>query len=80
MGGNYIVSRFDLELDFAAISRQFGIRGFSVRQPASVTDILREAISHDGPSLVDIPVHHEENVFPMVQPGGANTEMIGIGL
>ena len=79
-GGNYIASRFDLELDFAAISRQFGIQGFSVRQPASVTDILREALSHDGPSLVDIPVHHEENVFPMVPPGRANTDMIGIGL
>jgi acetolactate synthase-1/2/3 large subunit len=79
-GGNYIASRFDLQLDFAAISRQFGIHGFSVRQPASITDILREALSHDGPSLVDIPVHHEENVFPMVPPGRANTDMIGIGL
>jgi acetolactate synthase-1/2/3 large subunit len=79
-GGNYIASRFDLELNFAAISRQFGIQGFSVRQPGSITEILREALSHDGPSLVDIPVGHEENVFPMVPPGGANTDMIGIGL
>jgi acetolactate synthase-1/2/3 large subunit len=78
-GGSYIASRFDLELDFAAISRQFGIQGFSVRQPGSVTEILREALSHDGPSLVDIPVHHAENVFPMVAPGRANTDMIGVG-
>ena len=66
--GNYMASRFELELDFAAIGRQFGIRGYRVRQPASITDILREALSHNGPSLVDIPVHHEENVFPMVPP------------
>ncbi len=78
--GNYIASRFDLKLDFAAISRQFGIQGFSVKQPESITDVLREALSHDGPSLVDIPVHHEEKVFPMVAPGRANTEMIGIDL
>jgi thiamine pyrophosphate-dependent acetolactate synthase large subunit-like protein len=45
-----------------------------------VTDILREALSHEGPSLVDVPVHHEENVFPMVPPGRKNMDMIGIGL
>ena len=58
-----------MELDFAAISRQFGIQGYRVREPGSVTDMLREALSHDGPSLVDIPVHHEEKVFPMVRAG-----------
>ena len=77
--GNYIASRFDLEWILRPSAGNSAFGAFPVREPASVTDILREALSHDGPSLVDIPVHHEENVFPTVQPGGVNTEMIGIG-
>jgi acetolactate synthase-1/2/3 large subunit len=37
--------------------------------------ILR-TLREDGPSIIDVPIHHEENVFPMVPPGAANREMI----
>jgi acetolactate synthase-1/2/3 large subunit len=76
---NYFASRFDLELDFAAIGRQFGIPGCRAERLESVGAILEGAISHPGPFLLDIPVHHREKALPMVRPGRANTEMIGLG-
>ncbi len=78
--GTYIASRFDLELDFAGLGRQFGITSYRVKEPGSMKEILGKALSLDGPSLVDIPVRHEENVFPMVPPGAASTEMLGAGM
>lgn len=76
--GNYIASKFNLDLDFAAIGRQFGISGFRVGPGQPVTDALTKAISGQSPSIVDVTIHHLENVLPMVPPGGANRDMIGI--
>lgn len=43
--------------DFAAYAELCGGRGFSVRHPDELVDVLAEAIAvDDGPSLVDVPV------------------------
>ncbi len=76
--GNYIASRFDLNLDFAAIAKQFGISGYRTDLSRQVKETLSRALSEPGPSLVDVPIHHLENVLPIVPPGAANREMIGI--
>lgn len=46
--------------DHAAVARAYGVKSFSVDDPADLDSVLREAISHDGPALVDIisqPLH-----------------------
>jgi acetolactate synthase-1/2/3 large subunit len=73
----YIASRFDVRLDFAAIGRQFGIRGFRVSEPGDLAGALTAALSDPGACIIDIPIHYEENVYPIVPPGAANREMIG---
>ena len=78
-GQKYIASRFDLELDFAALGRQFGITGFRIGRGRSLKATLERAFSLEGPSIVDIPIGRRENVVPMVPPGAANRDMIGIG-
>jgi len=40
---------------------------------------LEQAKAVDGPVLLDFVVCCEENVFPMVPPGGSLTEMLGNG-
>ena len=74
--GNYIASRFDSRLDFAAIGRQFGIRGINLRDAMDPSGSLGSALKERGPCIIDVPIHYEENVFPMVPPGAANREMI----
>jgi len=74
--GNYIASRFDSKLDFAAIGRQFGIRGINLEDAMDPSGSLESALKERGPRVIDVPIHYGENVFPMVPPGAANREMI----
>ena len=74
--GNFIASRFDSRLDFAAIGRQFGIRGINLKDAIDPATSMETMLRSKGPCIIDIPIHYGENVFPMVPPGSANREMI----
>jgi acetolactate synthase I/II/III large subunit len=46
--------------DHAAVSRAFGVRSWTVDDPADLRATLREALAHDGPTLIDVisqPLH-----------------------
>ncbi len=75
-GGNFIASRFEKRLNFAAISRVFGVRGIDLDGVSDPRPAIRSAFSGSGPCVIDVPIHFAENVFPMVPPGAANREMI----
>jgi len=52
-GKRYYNVDFD-RTDHAAVARAFGVRSWTVEDPAQLVPVLREAVSHDGPTLVDI--------------------------
>lgn len=62
--------------DFVKLADAYGIPALRVTEQSQVTLALEAALSHQGPFLVDIKVDREENVFPMVPPGGQLDEMI----
>lgn len=76
--GNYIASKFARKLHFAAIAREFGLRAEKLGETDSFGEALAEALTHDGPCLIDAPIHDAENVLPMVPPGAATRDMIGV--
>ncbi|GAB5376379.1 MAG: thiamine pyrophosphate-binding protein [Acuticoccus sp.] len=46
--------------DHAAVAAAFGVKAFRLEDPAEVEPVLRQALAHDGPTLVDIvsqPLH-----------------------
>ncbi len=46
--------------DHAAVARAFGVKSWTVENPRALPEILREAIAHPGPTLVDVisqPLH-----------------------
>ena len=46
--------------DHAAVARAFGVRSWTVEDPAQLSAVLQEAIAHPGPTLVDVisqPLH-----------------------
>ena len=46
--------------DHAAVARAFGVKSWTVEDPTQLSSVLREAIAHPGPTLVDIisqPLH-----------------------
>lgn len=46
--------------DHAAVARAFGVKSWTVEDPAQLVSVLRQAIAHTGPTLVDViaqPLH-----------------------
>jgi thiamine pyrophosphate-dependent acetolactate synthase large subunit-like protein len=52
----------DPDLRFDRMAEAMGVRGRRVERPEEIAPALREAIAHDGPSLVDVAL---EGPVPM---------------
>ena len=57
-------------IDFAKVAEACGVKGFTIERPEEAERVLREALSHDGPTLVQAVV--DPNEPPM--PGKITTE------
>jgi acetolactate synthase-1/2/3 large subunit len=63
--------------DFVKLAEAYDWLGVRVTSATDIDDALTRAFEHDGPALVDCRVSPEENVYPMVAPGGSIDEMLG---
>ena len=75
-GRRYHASRFLAEPDFAAIARAFGLAAWDLEDATDPLEMLAQALGEPGPCLINVPIGAENNVYPMVPPGGANRDMI----
>jgi acetolactate synthase-1/2/3 large subunit len=75
-GGRYHASHLKSATDFVAIARGFGIRAVDIGQTENPAAALADALCQPGPCLINVPIAADENVYPMVPPGGANRDMI----
>jgi pyruvate dehydrogenase (quinone) len=57
-------------IDFAGIAMNCGAAGFTIERPEQAEDILRQALAHDGPAVVQAVV--DPNEPPM--PGNVSTD------
>ena len=48
--------------DFVAYARSFGIAGFRADTAGDLFRVLMEALDHDGPSVVEVPIDYRENL------------------
>ncbi|MDN5347594.1 MAG: acetolactate synthase large subunit [Clostridia bacterium] len=62
--------------DFVKLADAYGIPALRVTERQEVAGALQQALDHKGPYLVDIWVDREENVYPMVPPGGTLNKMV----
>jgi pyruvate dehydrogenase (quinone) len=51
-------------VDYSAFAAANGAYGVKVRQPGDLPDAVRQALSHDGPALVDADVNPDEPPMP----------------
>jgi acetolactate synthase I/II/III large subunit len=75
-GRRYEASRFGHVPDFAALAQGFGLRGVRIDPDDDPLAQLAAALAGRGPCVIDIPIHDETNVYPMVPPGAANRQTI----
>jgi acetolactate synthase-1/2/3 large subunit len=62
--------------DFAQVAQAYGIPGLTVREKSETIPAIAQAMTTDGPMLIDFRIVQEENVYPMVAPGAPVHEMI----
>jgi acetolactate synthase-1/2/3 large subunit len=64
--------------DFVKLSEAYGVKGMCIRDRAELKDAIAEMLAHDGPVVLDAQVVKDENCYPMIAPGKANSEMLGL--
>jgi acetolactate synthase-1/2/3 large subunit len=62
--------------DFAKVAEAYGIPAVTIREKREVEPAIAQAVSSDGPFLIDFRIVQEENVYPMVAPGAPVHNMI----
>lgn len=62
--------------DFAKLAEAYGIKGYKAKNTDEAEAIIQKAFANDHPALLEFDIHEEENVYPMVPPGGNNDEVI----
>jgi acetolactate synthase I/II/III large subunit len=76
-GKRVFASKYARPMDFVKIAEGFGIRAVDLDASDHPRAVLAEALNAPGPCLIHVSIDKEQFVYPMVPPGGANTEMIG---
>jgi acetolactate synthase-1/2/3 large subunit len=62
--------------DFVKLAEAFGVTGIRVTKDEEIGPAVERARSINGPVVVDFVIEPEANVWPMVPPGGSNSDMI----
>ena len=62
--------------DFVKVAEAYGVPALRVERREEVVPAIEQAMGEKGPFLIDFKVEPEENVYPMVAPGAALSEVI----
>jgi len=62
--------------DFVKLAEAFGAQGIYAGSLSEFKRAVQTALKSDVTTVIDVPISSEENVFPMVPPGGEITKII----
>ncbi len=74
-GGNYSETPITGP-DYVKLADAYGLSGMRVTKREGVEAAIRKAMGTEGTVIIDFVIESEANVFPMVAPGSAITNMI----
>jgi acetolactate synthase-1/2/3 large subunit len=63
---------------FAKLADVYGIKGILVQNREELSRAISEMLSHNGPVILEVRVTKDEDCYPMIAPGQANTNMMGL--
>jgi len=62
--------------DFVKVAEAYGLPALRVKRKEEVVPAIERAMGEKGPFLIDFMVEPEENVYPIVPPGAALSEVM----
>ena len=75
-GKRYSNSVLKRKTDFVLLAEAFGAKGFRADTAEDFEEIFRNAISSEGTTVIDVAIHEDEFVLPMLPPGGSIDDII----
>ncbi|WP_293031025.1 biosynthetic-type acetolactate synthase large subunit [Natronococcus sp.] len=70
--GRHSASDYGWMPEFDTLAEAFGAEGFRIDDYDEVADTIDAALAYDGPSVIDVHIDPQANVYPMVPSGGDN--------
>ncbi|GAB1263461.1 biosynthetic-type acetolactate synthase large subunit [Aurantivibrio infirmus] len=77
-GGRITATQNRRQLNFAKLAEAMGVKGLDLGMSQDPQRLLLEALQKPGCHLINVPIEEDVKVFPMVPPGAANKDMIGV--
>jgi acetolactate synthase I/II/III large subunit len=74
--GRYSHTCMDCQPDFVKLAEAYGAVGLRATEPEELEEVLRTGFAAEGPTVIDIRVKREANVYPMIPAGGTVGDMI----
>lgn len=68
-GHRYSQTILNDEVDYCKVAEALGCRAFKVTTKEEALPAIREAIACGKPALIEVVIHEDDKVFPMVSPG-----------
>lgn len=75
-GKRYSHSHIEDSVDFVKLAEAYGAKGIRATKKNEVEKVIQEALSYNGPVLIDFRISKEENVWPMVPAGASISDMM----
>jgi acetolactate synthase-1/2/3 large subunit len=72
----YSHTRMEVAPDFVKLADAYGALGLRAERPEEVVPVIRQALAHAGPVIMDFRVDPEEGVYPMVPAGAPISKML----
>jgi acetolactate synthase-1/2/3 large subunit len=72
----YSHTRMEFAPDFVKLAEAYGALGLRAERPEEVVPVIRAALAHPGPVIMDFRVDPEEGVYPMVPAGAPISKML----
>lgn len=72
----YSTTTLGRKTDFVALANAFGAQGLLLDKEEHINSIMKKAFEIDGPVVIDCIIDMDENVFPMIPPGGSIDNMM----
>lgn len=74
--GRHSETILDDNPDFIMLAKAFGIEGECISKASQVSDALDRLLNAEQSYLLQVCIHDQENVWPLVPPGACNSDML----
>lgn len=74
--GRFSQTTLNKPTNYELLAEAFGVKAFTIRTCEEVESVLKQALAHQGPVLINCLVHSDMNVLPMVPAGAAAEDAV----